>query len=93
MLDPYVRHNLEFNKEKNKYTHTFRVPDQHGIFHVIINYKKPGFSYLSIKEKIIVRPANHLELDRFLPDAFPYCASVLLSLFGFVIFTLALIFN
>jgi len=40
-----------------------------------------------------VRPANHLELDRFLPDAFPYCASVLLSLFGFVIFTLALIFN
>lgn len=43
MLDPHIRTALPpVAGEPGKYSVTFRVPDRHGVFKFVINYKRKG---------------------------------------------------
>lgn len=43
MLDPHIRTPLLAHPEQQaKYEVTFRVPDRHGVFKFVIDYKRPG---------------------------------------------------
>lgn len=42
----------------------FRTPDQHGIFNFRVNYKRPFFSNLDVKERVTVRHMAHDEWPR-----------------------------
>ena len=43
MLDPHIRTSLPPNPDKpGEYQVTFRVPDRHGVFKFVIDYKRKG---------------------------------------------------
>ncbi len=44
MLDPHIRTSLPpATGNAGEYSVTFRVPDRHGVFKFIIDYKRKGF--------------------------------------------------
>lgn len=67
MLDPYYRIPLEKVGNTAVYKTSFQCPDKHGIFQFKVNYKKPGYTFLNIADKVTVRPYNHNEFERYIP--------------------------
>lgn len=61
MLDPYYRLNLSQSSDKH-YGTQFKLPDQHGIFTLQVDYKRPGWTY--IKESQVI-PVRHLANDEY----------------------------
>ena len=53
MLDPHVRTALSpVAGEPGKYSVTFRVPDRHGVFKFVVDYKRKGYvhsTHLSVR--------------------------------------------
>jgi len=49
MLDPHIRTALRPTKGKpGVYEVAFRVPDRHGVFKFVVDYKRKGFVYPSL---------------------------------------------
>ena len=84
MLDPYVRVTLE-NKSGSKYSTKFNVPDHNGVYKFSIDYNRYGLTRLLYTEIAPVRVLNHDEFPTMLLSAYPYYASVLLVIFGFLL--------
>jgi oligosaccharyltransferase complex subunit beta len=71
MLDPWVRQDL-VEKKPGHFAAQFRVPDQHGVFTLGFEYKRRGWTYLSIKHKVSALPFRHDAYPRYLSAAYPY---------------------
>ncbi|KAI8999107.1 Dolichyl-diphosphooligosaccharide-protein glycosyltransferase subunit [Trametes punicea] len=87
MLDPHVRTALPpVPGEPGKYSVTFRVPDRHGVFKFVVDYKRKGFTYLESTTVVPVVPPRHDEYPRFLSAAWPYYVGAFSTSAAFVIF-------
>ncbi|KAI0648379.1 Dolichyl-diphosphooligosaccharide-protein glycosyltransferase subunit [Trametes meyenii] len=87
MLDPHVRTALlPDTSEPGKYSVTFRVPDRHGVFKFVVDYKRKGVSYLESTTVVPVIPPRHDEYPRFLSAAWPYYAGAFSTSAAFVLF-------
>ena len=93
MLDPYIRTTLTPSRlsEDGKsmiYTKVFTIPDRHGIFKFVINYKRHGLSYIDEQIRTTVVPVRHDEHPRFLNYALPFYTGSISTIVGFVIFSI-----
>ncbi|KAH9918369.1 dolichyl-diphosphooligosaccharide-protein glycosyltransferase [Epithele typhae] len=87
MLDPHIRTSLPaVPGEPGKYSVTFRVPDRHGVFKFVINYKRNGWTYLDSSMVVPVVPPQHDGYPRFLSAAWPYYAGAFSTSAAFVLF-------
>ncbi|KAH9935816.1 dolichyl-diphosphooligosaccharide-protein glycosyltransferase [Amylocystis lapponica] len=88
MLDPHIRTALPpVTAEPGKYSVTFRVPDRHGVFKFVIDYKRKGLTHLHSTTIVPVVPPRHNEYPRFLSAAWPYYAGAISTSLGFVVFS------
>ncbi len=83
MLDPYIRKTLT-NLGNGTFTAEMKVPDVYGVFKWVLDYKRPGLSWIYQTETVSIRPFRHDEYPRFLSQAFPYYSSVMAMTLGFV---------
>ncbi|KAI0713611.1 dolichyl-diphosphooligosaccharide-protein glycosyltransferase [Earliella scabrosa] len=87
MLDPHIRTALlPTPGEPGRYSVTFRVPDRHGVFKFVIDYKRKGWTYLTSSTVVPVVPPRHDEYPRFLSAAWPYYAGAFSTSAAFVLF-------
>lgn len=100
MLSAFQR--LELKKQKRASTPeagifkvTFKIPDHHGIFNFIVNYKRPFLSSIEEKNSVTVRHKAHDEYDRSyeIPAAWPYLTSIGVTCVGWVVFVAVWMFN
>ncbi|KAI0933539.1 hypothetical protein AcW1_005344 [Taiwanofungus camphoratus] len=88
MLDPHIRTALlPVAGEPGKYSVTFRVPDRHGVFKFVIDYKRKGWTHLHSTTIVPVVPPRHDEYPRFLSPAWPYYAGAISTSLGFLFFS------
>lgn len=91
MLDPHVRSALPEDKSAKPpvgttYTVNFKAPDRHGVFKFLVDYYRPGWSYIRSVTKASVVPLRHDEHPRFIVGAWPfYTAPVSISV-AFLLF-------
>lgn len=80
-LQPY-----ELTHDNITYTATFQLPDQHGIFNFMFNYKRPFMTYLEEKRTVSVRHMAHDEWPRsyVITGAWPWIAGITATVTGFV---------
>lgn len=82
MMDPYVRTALTPD-DKGVFSTDIHVPDVYGVFKFVVNYRRPGYSWIAIEEQVPIRPFRHNEYPRFLPCAYPYYAGAASMMAGF----------
>lgn len=103
MLDPYITTNLTAGQPQSKtevlesvsktssrvtrYSTTFQLPDRHGVYTFVVDWKRHGWSYIHTRDTSPVRPYNHDEYPRGLHSAWPYVAGATSTMLAFVIFT------
>jgi oligosaccharyltransferase complex subunit beta len=89
MLSPF--HRLELTPTLVTETATvfganFVLPDQHGIFNFMVNYKRPFMTYLEEKRTVSVRHMAHDEWPRsfVISGAWPWISGVAATVTGFL---------
>ncbi|KAG5350418.1 hypothetical protein C0989_011139 [Termitomyces sp. Mn162] len=88
MLDPHLRTALlPVSSNPGKYSATFRVPDRHGVFKFVINYKRKGLTYLTSSMTVPVVPPRHDGYPRFLSAAWPYYTGAISTSIAFFLFS------
>jgi oligosaccharyltransferase complex subunit beta len=92
MLDPYVRLNVP-HVTNGVHSLTFTAPDVYGVFTFQIDYKRFGYSHLSISQIHPVRPYKHNEYERFLEAAYPYYAGAFSMIIGVIILGLFVLYQ
>ncbi|ROW13624.1 hypothetical protein VPNG_04543 [Cytospora leucostoma] len=77
------------------YRVTFTVPDHHGVFNFLTNYKRPFLSNVEEKRTVTVRHLAHNEFpfSYEIPAAWPYLASIGVVAVGWLAFVAVWIFN
>ena len=83
MLDPYVRRTMK-SSGNGTFTARMKIPDKYGVFKIQIDYTRRGLSWIHESATVAVRPFRHDEYERFLSQAYPYYASVLAMVIGFL---------
>ncbi|TIA93113.1 hypothetical protein E3P99_00271 [Wallemia hederae] len=91
MLDPHIRTHLPPSHVSEDgtsmvYKHTFRVPDRHGIFKFVVDWKQNGFSFIDEQVRTTVVPVRHDEHPRFLSHAWPFYSGTFTTIALFVVF-------
>lgn len=86
MLDPYITVPLEA-VAPSRYAATFDVPDRHGVFTFVVDWKRHGWTYIHTRDTAPVRPFNHDEYPRFLSSAWPYMAGSVSTVAAFLVFS------
>lgn len=61
MLDPWVRVPLTNKKGSATYEAEFYAPTKEGIYQFKVIYKRPGYNFLTLAERVTVRPYKHDE--------------------------------
>jgi len=74
MLDPYIRRTMP-SIGGGEYRTTLTLPDQHGVFKLVLKYARPGLTTVRSEEQLSIRPLRHDEFERFIFSALPYYAS------------------
>ncbi|THU76956.1 Dolichyl-diphosphooligosaccharide-protein glycosyltransferase 48kDa subunit [Dendrothele bispora CBS 962.96] len=88
MLDPHIRTALPpVPGSPGKYAVTFRVPDRHGVFKFVVDYKRKGWTHLQSSTTVPVVPPRHDGYPRFLSAAWPYYAGAISTSLGFFLFS------
>lgn len=100
MLSPFHRLQLKSQKrasteEEGVYSVTFTVPDQHGVFNFLTNYKRPFLTNIEEKRTVTVRHMAHDEYPQSfeIPAAWPYLLSVFVTGAGWLVFVAVWMFN
>ena len=75
MLEPYYQVGLD-EISAGHYHYQFRVPQRLGIFRFVVDYKRPGLTYLDAQSEVSVIQWRHDAFPRFLPRAYPFYLSV-----------------
>jgi oligosaccharyltransferase complex subunit beta len=83
MLSPFHRLPLTIDaahstSDAAAYTAKFRLPDHHGIFNFLVNYKRPFLTNLGEKNTVSVRHMAHDEWPRSyaISGAWPWIAGI-----------------
>ncbi|KAM7516285.1 hypothetical protein LguiA_005868 [Lonicera macranthoides] len=92
MMSPYVLKTLSTDKKGLYYT-AFKVPDVYGVFQFKVEYRRLGYTSLSLSKQIPVRPFRHNEYDRFITTAFPYYGASFSTMAGFFIFSMLYLYT
>jgi oligosaccharyltransferase complex subunit beta len=92
MLDPYVRKTLEQVELDDQatvgtFTTTLQLPDQYGVFKFMVNYKRPGLTYIESVTTVGIHPFRHDQYPRFISQAKPYYTSAASMGVGLLIFS------
>lgn len=77
------------SKVSTTYSATFRLPDRHGVFSFLVDFRRPrlGWSYVREKTVVPVTPPRHNEYPRFITGASVYYYGGALSTsVGFLVF-------
>lgn len=92
MLDPHIRtslHEVPSSSAASPGSHyetTFKTPDRHGVFKFVVNYWRPGYSFLHTSDKVSLVPFRHDEYPRFIKGAWPFYSSALSVSAVFIVF-------
>lgn len=99
-LSPFHRLQLKSSKRASTETEgiyrvTFTVPDQHGIFNFVVNYKRPFLTNIEEKHSVTVRHMAHDEYPYSydIPAAWPYLTSIGVTCAGWLVFVALWMFN
>ncbi|KAI1427077.1 Dolichyl-diphosphooligosaccharide--protein glycosyltransferase subunit WBP1 [Xylaria sp. FL1777] len=91
MLSPF--HRLRLNptissEDSTTYSVSFKLPDQHGIFNFLVNYKRPFLSNVFEKNTVSVRHFAHDEWPRsfVISGAWPWIAGIGVTVTGWLAF-------
>ncbi|WWC66748.1 uncharacterized protein I206_100653 [Kwoniella pini CBS 10737] len=91
MLDPHVRTSLKQDEsasinQGSNYKAKFIAPDRHGVFKFVVEYWRPGWSYIQSSTTASVVPLRHDEYPRFITGAWPYYIGACSTSVTFLIF-------
>lgn len=91
MLSPFHRLTLTpTSRTANStiYSTSFTLPDQHGIFNFLVNYKRPFLTSVFEKRTVTVRHFAHDEWPRsfVITGAYPWIAGIGVTVVGWVAF-------
>lgn len=91
MLSPFYRLNLvptQVTETATVFSQDFQLPDQHGIFNFMVNYKRPLLTYVEEKRTVSVRHMAHDEWPRsfVISGAWPWLSGIATTVAGFVVF-------
>jgi oligosaccharyltransferase complex subunit beta len=91
MLSPFQRLNLapiSVEGHEATYSVTFKLPDQHGIFNFMLNYKRPFLTNVEEKRTVSVRHMAHDEWTRSwaISGAWPWISGIGVTVSGFLAF-------
>jgi oligosaccharyltransferase complex subunit beta len=91
MLSPFHRLSLTpsaTTETSTVFTASFKLPDQHGIFNFMVNYKRPFLSNVEEKNTVTVRHFAHDEFPRSwaISAAWPWIAGIGVTVTGWVAF-------
>lgn len=91
MISPYHRITLESasqSKNATLFSASFTLPDQHGIFNFIVNYKRPFLTNLYEKRTVTVRHFAHDEWPRsyVISAAYPWITGIGVTVAGWLVF-------
>lgn len=92
MLSPFHRLNLspvDSSEDSTTFSTSFRLPDQHGIFNFLVNYKRPFFNNVEEKRTVSVRHFAHDEWPRsyVITGAWPWLGGIAATVVGFLGFS------
>ncbi|KAM0342084.1 hypothetical protein ACHAPU_009697 [Fusarium lateritium] len=98
MLSPFHRISLtpvHTDEHETVYSTDFVLPDQHGIFNFMVNYKRPFLTNLEEKNTVSVRHMAHDEYPRsyLINGAWPGLTSISATIIGFLGFCLVWMFS
>lgn len=100
MLSPLHRLPLEGAKRASTeaagvYRATFTVPDHHGVFNFVTNYKRPFLTSVEEKRAVTVRHLAHDEypFSHEISAAWPYLGGIGVTSLGFLVFVAIWMFN
>lgn len=87
MLDPYYRLNL-VETTPGRYCVQFRAPDQYGMFTFLVDYLRPGKTFLHAANVVTLRPNANDEWARSwtITNSWVYLSGLTTIVFGFLIF-------
>ncbi|KAH8991572.1 Dolichyl-diphosphooligosaccharide-protein glycosyltransferase [Lactarius akahatsu] len=87
MLDPHIRTALlPVSDEPGLYRASFRLPDRHGVFKFVLDYRRRGWTSLQSSTTVPVVPPRHDGYPRFLSAAWPYYTGAISTSVGFLLF-------
>ncbi|KAI1815406.1 Dolichyl-diphosphooligosaccharide--protein glycosyltransferase subunit WBP1 [Poronia punctata] len=91
MLSPFHRLELKptsSSKDSTTFSVSFKLPDQHGIFNFLVNYKRPFFTTVFEKNTVSVRHFAHDEWPRsfVISGAWPWIAGIGATVTGWLAF-------
>lgn len=91
MLSPFHRVPLKLTKttsDATRWSTSFKIPDQHGIFNFKFNYKRPFLSNVEEKNTVTVRHFAHDEWPRswVISGSWPWIAGIAVTVTGWVSF-------
>ncbi|QIW95627.1 hypothetical protein AMS68_001145 [Peltaster fructicola] len=89
MLSPFHRLDLKPAKStanETIYQREFKLPDQHGIFNLFVEYRRPFFTNLEEKRTVTVRHFAHDEWPRsyVITGAYPWIGGIWVTIAGFI---------
>ncbi|KAI1178925.1 Dolichyl-diphosphooligosaccharide--protein glycosyltransferase subunit WBP1 [Nemania sp. FL0916] len=89
MLSPFHRLPLKptiSSEDSTTYSASFQLPDQHGIFNFLVNYKRPFLSNVFEKNTVSVRHFAHDEWPRsfVISGAWPWIAGIGATVVGWL---------
>ncbi|KAJ9125623.1 hypothetical protein QFC22_000585 [Naganishia vaughanmartiniae] len=84
MLDPHVRTTLHeraltADGQATEYDVTFKCPDRHGVFKFVLDYWRPGYTFIHEQSVVSVVPFRHDEYPRFIQGAWPFYTGAFLT--------------
>ncbi|KAI1417269.1 Dolichyl-diphosphooligosaccharide-protein glycosyltransferase 48kDa subunit [Hypoxylon sp. FL1857] len=89
MLSPFHRLKLQptiSSEDSTTYSVSFKLPDQHGIFNFMVNYKRPFYTNVEEKNTVSVRHFAHDEWPRsyVISGAWPWIAGISATVVGWL---------
>ncbi|KAG8625265.1 hypothetical protein KVT40_007016 [Elsinoe batatas] len=98
MLSPFHRLKLDATSRTANstiYSTSFKLPDQHGIFNFLVNYKRPYLSNVFEKRTVTVRHFAHDEWPRsfVITGAYPWIAGIGVTVGGWLVFVAVWLFS
>ena len=91
MLSPFHRLTLQPESQTANstiFSTNFKLPDQHGIFNFLVNYKRPFLTNVHEKRSVTVRHFAHDEWPRsfVISGAYPWIAGIGVTVAGWLVF-------
>jgi len=85
-IDPFVRTTLK-RITPGKYEAKFKIPDVYGVYQLVVDYDRIGYTHLYTSTQVSVRPLQHTQYERFIPSAYPYYVSAFSMMAGVFLFS------